>query len=165
MASTKTPTKTKPAPKAAHPLLQTVMAAVGLIITVGVIGAILWEALLPEAPPALSARVLSVQSTALGHVAEVRVRNAGLDTAAAVDIEGRVGAETATATLDYVPGQGHATARPRFDPDPRAPPGPAQGWSAPSNPPEKPRFLPLDPAPDRRHLPRVLRGVAIERLR
>lgn len=131
MTSTKTSTKKKPAPKAAHPLLQTVMAAVGLIVTVGVIGAIVWEALLPEAPPALSARVLSVQSTALGHVAEVRVRNAGLDTAAAVDIEGRVGQETATATLDYVPGQGHATAWLRFDADPRAAQVTVKGWSAP----------------------------------
>ncbi|WP_292090835.1 hypothetical protein, partial [Brevundimonas sp.] len=123
--------KQKPAPAPGHPVLQWAMAALGLIVTVGVVAAILWEAMLPDQPPALSARILRVETTPLGHVAEVQVTNAGLDTAAAVDIEGRLGAETATATLDYVPGRGHAVAWLRFDADPRAAQVTVKGWSAP----------------------------------
>lgn len=121
--------KQKPAP--APPLLQWIVSGLGLIVTVGAVAAIAWEAMLPDAPPVLSARVVHVEITPLGHVAEVHVRNAGLDTAAAVDIEGRLGLETATATLDYVPGQGHATAWLRFDADPRAAQVTVKGWSAP----------------------------------
>jgi hypothetical protein len=41
------------------------------------------------------------------------------------------GDQTATATLDYVPGRGHATAYMRFDADPRAAVVTVKGWSAP----------------------------------
>lgn len=123
--------KPKPVPAPGHPVLQWAMATLGLTVTVGVVAAILWEAMLPDGPPALSARILHVETTPLGHVAEVQVTNAGLDTAAAVDIEGRVGSETATATLDYVPGRGHAVAWLRFDTDPRVAQVIVKGWSAP----------------------------------
>lgn len=123
--------KPKPVPKAAHPLLQTAMAALGLIATLGVVAALLWEALSPAAPPALGARIVSVETTPLGHVARVRVTNAGLDTAAAVEIEGVLGDQTATATIDYVPGQGDAVAWLRFDTDPRAAQVTVKGWAAP----------------------------------
>lgn len=121
----------KKTPAPGHPLLQWAMAVLGLIVTAGVVAALAWEAMLPDAPPALSARILRVDSTPLGHVAEVQVANAGLDTAAAVDIEGVLGDQTATATLDYVPGRGHATAWLRFDADPRAAQVTVKGWSAP----------------------------------
>lgn len=123
------PRKPKPAP--GHPILQWVVAALGLLVTLGVVAAIASEAAAPDAPPVLSARIVHVETTPLGHVAEVHVRNAGLDTAAAVDIEGRLGLETATATLDYVPGHGHAVAWLRFDADPRAAQVTVKGWSAP----------------------------------
>lgn len=107
------------------------MAALGGAVTLAAVGVIAWEALQPAVPPALTARIVSVQTTAAGHVAEIEVRNAGSDTAAAVDIEGVLGDQTATATLDYVPGRGEATAFLRFDADPRAADIRVKGWSAP----------------------------------
>ncbi|MFN3837400.1 MAG: hypothetical protein ACK4MI_06755 [Brevundimonas sp.] len=131
-AHTKT-TKTKTAAKAVtrRPILQWVMAALGAGITAVAIGIVIWEALQPPAAPALSARIVAVQTTAAGQVATVRVRNDGDETAAAVDIEGVLGDQTATATLDYVPGHGHALAYLRFDADPRAAAVAVKGWSAP----------------------------------
>ena len=119
-------------PSASSPtILQWVMACIGAAVTLTVIGVVVWEAMQPEQPAALSARIVAVEVTPVGHVAEVEVTNLGMDTAAAVDIEARLGAETATATLDYVPGQGHATAHLRFDADPRGAAVAVKGWSAP----------------------------------
>lgn len=124
------PTKTKPA-ASPRPLLQWGMALLGAVITLTAIGIVVWEALQPTAPPALSARIVAVDVTAAGQVATVRVQNDGDDTAAAVDIEGVLGDQTATASLDYVPGHGHAKAYLRFDADPRAAAVSVKGWSAP----------------------------------
>ncbi|WP_312597459.1 hypothetical protein [Brevundimonas sp.] len=126
------PAKTKRAAASTpRPVLQWVMAGVGAAVTLGAVGIVVWEALQPSSPPALSARIVAVQSTAAGQVATVRVRNDGDDTAAAVDIEGVLGDQTATATLDYVPGHGHARAYLRFDADPRRAAVAVKGWSAP----------------------------------
>jgi uncharacterized protein (TIGR02588 family) len=103
----------------------------GAVITLTAIAIVVWEALQPTAPPALSARIVAVDVTAAGQVATVRVQNDGDDTAAAVDIEGVLGDQTATASLDYVPGHGHAKAFLRFDADPRAAAVSVKGWSAP----------------------------------
>lgn len=124
------PTKKKSA-ATSRPLLQWGMALLGAVITLTAIGIVVWEALQPTAPPALSARIVAVDVTAAGQVATVRVQNDGDDTAAAVDIEGVLGEQTATASLDYVPGHGHAKAYLRFDADPRAAAVSVKGWSAP----------------------------------
>ena len=124
------PTKKKSA-ATTRPLLQWGMALLGAVITLTAIGIVVWEALKPTAPPALSARIVAVDVTAAGQVATVRVQNDGDDTAAAVDIEGVLGDQTATASLDYVPGHGHAKAFLRFDADPRAAAVSVKGWSAP----------------------------------
>lgn len=124
------PTKTKSA-ATTRPLLQWGMALLGAVITLTAIGIVVWEALQPTAPPALSARIVAVDVTAAGQVATVRVQNDGDDTAAAVDIEGVLRDQTATASLDYVPGHGHAKAYLRFDADPRAAAVSVKGWSAP----------------------------------
>jgi len=123
------PVKKKPAP--VRPVLQWAVAALGGLITLAVVAVVLWGAMQPSRPPALSARIVAVETTPAGHVAEVEVRNDGLDTAAAVDIEGVLGDQTATATLDYVPGRGHAKAYLRFDEDPRTAAVSVKGWSAP----------------------------------
>ena len=129
MAPRKTPAQaTAPA---STPLLQWAMAILGGVVTAAIIGVVIWEALQPTAPPALSARIVDVETTSSGHVAVIKVVNDGDDTASAVDIEGVLGAETATATVDYVPGHGHAKAFLRFDADPRAASVPVKGWSAP----------------------------------
>ena len=114
-----------------RPVLQWVMAVVGAVVTLSAIGIVVWEALQPSAPPALSARIVAVEATAAGHVATIRVQNDGDDTAAAVEIEGVLGDQTATASLDYVPRHGHAQAYLRFDADPRAASVSVKGWSAP----------------------------------
>ena len=124
------PTKKKPA-ASTRSLLQWGMALLGAVITLTAIGIVVWEALQPTAPPALSARIVAVDVTAAGQVATVRVQNDGDETAAAVDIEGVLGDQTATASLDYVPGHGHAKAYLRFDADPRAAALSVKGWSAP----------------------------------
>lgn len=107
------------------------MAALGAVITLTVIGVVVWEAVQPTAPPVLSARIVATHPASTGHVATVRVQNDGDETAAAVDIEGVLGDQTATASLDYVPGHGHAVAYLRFDADPRAAAVSVKGWSAP----------------------------------
>lgn len=114
-----------------RPVLQWVMAGLGGAVTLSAIGVMTWEGLQPSAPPVLKARIVEVQATAAGHVAMVRVTNDGDDTAAGVNIEAVLGDQTATATLDYVPGHGEAKAYVRFDADPRAAVVRVQGWSAP----------------------------------
>jgi uncharacterized protein (TIGR02588 family) len=129
MAPRKTLAKAAPPPDT--PLLQWVMAALGAVVTASIIGVVIWEALQPASPPALSARIVEIESTSAGYVAVIRVENAGDDTASAVDVEGVLGEEQATATVDYVPSHGHARAFLRFDADPRAASVTVKGWSAP----------------------------------
>ncbi|WP_421729174.1 hypothetical protein [Brevundimonas sp.] len=129
MAPRKTPPKA--APLRTTPALQWAMAILGGVVTAAITGVVIWEALQPAAPPALSARIVAIEATAAGHVAVIKVVNEGDDTASAVDIEGVLGAEQASATVDYVPGHGHAKAFLRFDADPRAASVTVKGWSAP----------------------------------
>jgi uncharacterized protein (TIGR02588 family) len=114
-----------------RPVLQWVMAALGGTVTLAAIGVMVWEGLQPSSPPSLMARIVKVDATDAGHVATILVKNDGDDTAAAVNIEAALGDQTATATLDYVPGHGEAEAYVRFDADPRAAVVRVQGWSAP----------------------------------
>lgn len=116
---------------ASTPVLQWAMAILGAVVTAVIICIIIWEALQPTVPPALSARIVAIEATSSGHVAVVKVVNDGDDTAAAVDIEGVLGEERATATVDYVPGHGHSRAFLRFDANPRAASVTVKGWSAP----------------------------------
>ena len=127
------PRKTAPkvAPLQTTPVLQWAMAILGGVVTAAIMGVVIWEALQPTAPPALSARIVAIEATTAGHVAIIKVVNEGDDTASAVDIEGVLGAEQASATVDYVPGHGHAKAFLRFDVDPRAASVTVKGWSAP----------------------------------
>jgi uncharacterized protein (TIGR02588 family) len=124
----------KPTPRSViqgRPALQWVMALLGAVVTLGVLGVVVREAAQPEQPPSLTARIVSVQAQDGGYVAEVEVVNRGLETAAGVDIEGRTAGDTATATLDYVPGQGRAAAHLRFSDDPTRAAVAVKGWSQP----------------------------------
>jgi uncharacterized protein (TIGR02588 family) len=114
-----------------RPVLQWTMAGVGAAVTAAAIGLMAWEAVQPGAPPALSARIVKVETTSAGHVATVLVSNAGDDTAAAVSVEAELGDQTATATLDYVPGHGQAEAYVMFQADPRAAAVRVKAWAAP----------------------------------
>lgn len=115
-----------------RPLLQWGVAAVGGVVTLAVTGVVLWEALQPPSPPILQARIVETRATPNGYLAEVEVLNKGADTAAAVDLQGRLGdAPPSTATVDYVPGHGRETAWLRFSDDPRTATVEVVGWSEP----------------------------------
>lgn len=103
------------------PVLEWITAGVGLLIVGTAFGLNLIQALDgSERPPDLNLRAGEARHTAAGWVIEVEASNDGDETAAAVQIEGRLGAETATAELDYVPAYGEAAVSLRFDRDPRS---------------------------------------------
>ena len=110
MAASPKSTKAKARPVAPRPALQWLAAAVGLGVTLASAGIILAEAMGPVRPAVLTARVDQAHRTPAGWVFDVTVENAGSETAAGVEIVGVVGSETASATLDYVPGDGEAEA-------------------------------------------------------
>ena len=91
------------------PLIEWVSAAVGLVLTLGVVGVIGWEALnADDSPPAITVQRLATTRTAAGYVLVVEVANRGGSPAAQVAIEGELTPpggepETADATFDYVP--------------------------------------------------------------
>lgn len=124
---------TRVAAKAAErPFLQILVAAVGLVMTLWAAGVILGEALQPGRPTALSVSVENERLTPTSRIVEVIVKNEGSETAASVEITGAVGGETASATIDYVPGDGEASASLSF---PAATTGSAEvtvsGWTEP----------------------------------
>ncbi|MGH6658129.1 MAG: hypothetical protein ACREBP_05500, partial [Sphingomicrobium sp.] len=71
----------------------------------------------------LSAAVERIEATSAGHVVEVRLHNASTQSAASVQVEGKIGsgasAEASSATIDYVPGRSDAHAGLMFTRDPR----------------------------------------------
>lgn len=83
-------------------------------------------------PPDLIVEAEAVRRGAGGWVLDVTVANRGDLTAAAVEVEGVSGGETANATLDYVPGHGSKAAALVFTGDerPRATLR-VLGWSSP----------------------------------
>ena len=111
--------KKKPGPPPAPALLEWGMGALGAVVVLAVLWVILSEAFGPREPAMLEARLQSARPAAAGWLAEVEVANTGDATAAAVEVEGRLGAETARATLDYVPAHGRETVFLSFDADPR----------------------------------------------
>lgn len=133
MAARKQPARRKPAaPKTSSsrrqetPLLEWISAAIGLVLTLGVIGIIGWEALnADDSPPAMKVESLGATRTANGYVLEVRVTNTGGSPAAQVMIEGELAVaggepETAEATFDYVPDHSMRTGGLFFNGDPGA---------------------------------------------
>lgn len=102
------------------PVLEWVTASLGLLIVGTALGLTLIQGLNgSDRPPDLSLAAGEARRTSAGWVVEVEVANRGDETAAGVQVEGRLGAETASAELDYVPGSGEARASLRFDGDPR----------------------------------------------
>lgn len=120
--------KSRPANPApvATPLLEWISAAIGLVLTVGVIAVIGWETLnADDSPPAIVVERMAATRTPAGYVLEVKVTNRGGSPAAQVAIEGELtpagGApETAEATFDYVPDHSTRTGGLFFQTDPGA---------------------------------------------
>ncbi|HYC67251.1 hypothetical protein [Brevundimonas sp.] len=122
----------KPARDSKPPVLEWIMGGLGLLLTLAVLAVILREAMGPGGPPVIEPRLHAVHGGPGQWRAEIQVRNTGQSTAAAVGIEGVLGAETASATIDYVPAGGEETVTLGFRSDPRA--GlelHARGWTEP----------------------------------
>ncbi|WP_309627782.1 hypothetical protein [Brevundimonas sp.] len=112
--------KTSPKQPARRPILEWVVAGLGLLGVMAAFGLILTEALAgPAGPPELGLAAVETRSTGSGWVVEIEATNTGDRTAAGVQVEGRLGTETATAELDYVPAHGQSVASLGFDQDPR----------------------------------------------
>lgn len=111
----------------AIPALEWTAAAVGLILAVAMIGAIVAEGIsaTDDPVPLLSVTAEAVTPAAQNHVVTVRLFNQSGRTAASVQVEGvlKRGAdevETSSATIDYVPGHSEAHGGLIFTQDPRA---------------------------------------------
>lgn len=102
------------------PLAEWIVGGLGLLGVVAMLAVLLLEIAVGErAPPALSISTGQATPSPTGWVLPVTVRNTGDRTAAGVEVEGALGEQTATATLDYVPAQGSAEAGLIFAADPR----------------------------------------------
>ena len=107
-------------------ILEWIAAGIGLLCALALLGIIANDAYSghDDPVPVLSAEPQRLIPSPAGYVLEFRVRNASDQTAAAVQVEGRLegaGEEVvSTATLDYVPGQSQATGGLIFPADPRA---------------------------------------------
>ncbi|WGM31542.1 hypothetical protein [Brevundimonas sp. NIBR11] len=92
-------------------LLQIVMAGLGAALLFGALGVVLHGALGPATPPTFE--VTEAGRSAVGDriVLDIAVRNTGDRTAAAVEVEATaMNGETASVTLDFVPGHSRKTA-------------------------------------------------------
>lgn len=120
----------KPAPRRRlverTPISEWTAAAIGLALTLGVIGYSVWEGLAGDGgPPALSVEAQPAKAVEHGHVVPLVVRNDSDATAAAVEVRGvleQAGqvVEERRAVFAYVPGQGEARGGLVFERDPAA---------------------------------------------
>jgi uncharacterized protein (TIGR02588 family) len=103
----------KPNPNAhpAAPAIEWVAAAVGLLLTLGILGAMAWDAWVGGSGqvPSIEARVEQVIATPAGYVVKIILDNRSPATAAGVEVAGTVTKTDGTmsmssATIDYVPG-------------------------------------------------------------
>ena len=91
------------------PVWEWIIAAAGLILVVGAVGATLYRAITEKSvPPILEIAVESKMPTANGYLVKFRVKNSGNQTAADVTIEGSLkqngeNVETSTTRLNYSP--------------------------------------------------------------
>ncbi len=122
----------KAAPLPAPAWLEWAMGGLGLVLVLAALAVIGAGALGPREPARLDASLGAVRAAGAVWLAEVEVRNRGDETAAAVEVEGRLGDQTASATLDYVPAHGRRRLTLAFDADPRgAVRLSVPGWSEP----------------------------------
>ena len=121
----------RPGPPPAPALLEWAMGGLGLVIVLAVLAVTAFEAFGARAPARVEARLGEIRPAGAVWLAEVEVRNPGDETAAAVEVEGRLGEHTAAATLDYVPAHGEERVTLVFPADPRAAEISVTGWSGP----------------------------------
>lgn len=102
-----------------------IAAAVGAALVFGAVGMMLHEAVTrPDTPPRVEVTVDTVVAQPTGYLVRIRARNRGHSTAAALEIEGELIADTGTVqtsrtTIDYLPERTARTAGLFFEHDPR----------------------------------------------
>ena len=108
------------------PVAEWTAAAIGLVLTFGVIGYSLWEGLASgNGPPSLTVMAEPPEPAGRGHLVPIVVRNASHATAGAVEVrgvletDGRI-VEERRAIFTYVPGKGEARGGLLFERDPAA---------------------------------------------
>jgi len=112
--------------------LQWACALAGLVVTLAAAGVLALSAFSSPAPATLHITSETVRRSTQGWVVDVLVSNRGDLTAAAVDIEGQVGDQRASTSLDYVPGRGETRASLVFSGEERPEPTlRVLGWSEP----------------------------------
>lgn len=121
----------KPAPPPAPALLEWAMGGLGLLLVLAVLAVVAVQAFAAREPARLEAGLGEIRRAGPVWLAEVEVRNPGGETAAAVEIEGRLGDHAARAVVDYVPAHGEASVTLVFPADPRAAQVSVSGWSKP----------------------------------
>lgn len=111
-------------PGAATSKWEWVAAAVGLVLVLGAIGFIAYNALTAESSvPVVTVEHLSTERNAGGYVVEFRARNSGPSTAASLTIsgtlyDGSTEIESSEVTLDYLPPRGKRKGGLIFQTDP-----------------------------------------------
>ncbi|MBL0947893.1 hypothetical protein [Brevundimonas sp.] len=121
-----------PKTETGRPVLEWVMAGLGLVLTLAALALVLRDASSRPSPPSLEVRLVEARPMGDQWVAEVEVTNRGDATAASVEVEGGQAPDVASATLDYAPGHGRERLSLVFE----ARPGPdtpfrIRGWSEP----------------------------------
>lgn len=112
--------------RSSPPLLEWIAAAIGLLLTLAVLGALGWESLKGSgnSTPVVETSINAITPTPVGYVVEVELHNRASVTAAAVEVEGELTkadgtVATSTTTVDYVPGDSRRKAGLFFKDDPR----------------------------------------------
>jgi uncharacterized protein (TIGR02588 family) len=108
------------------PVLEWIAAAVGVTLTLALLGFIGWNAIQTrgDSAPAISVTVASIEPRAGAYLVRFVARNDAPTTAAAVQISGQlrrpgVPPETSSVTLDYLPGDSRQEGGLIFTHDPR----------------------------------------------
>jgi uncharacterized protein (TIGR02588 family) len=116
----------KPSLRERTPITEWVASALGLLLTLAVLGYSVWEGLGDRnGPPALFVERQTAKSSRGGFVVPVTVKNASAQTASEVEIRGVLTItgqppEERRATFAYVPGRGEAKGGLVFQGDPAA---------------------------------------------
>jgi uncharacterized protein (TIGR02588 family) len=112
-------------PVGKRPLIEWIAGGIGLLITIGLVGFIGWEALqrAPERPQ-IVVRVTGIAASGDSYRVEITAFNRGSRTVAGLNVEGTLAAagrpfERSGAVFDYVPGGSQAHGGLYFASDPR----------------------------------------------